>query len=1194
MAPQDFRWLTITLLIIWLMISSLSVALAGVEDIDKSLFHDGARWRGENYARARNYLVARGEEILPFLGEKAESEDWRETLFAEILISRITDPAAVESWHKSLMSLVSTRSALEAARHYKGADTEGLPEKAEEVPASHLVDALWEYQGRRGAAEKEIAAVGIQFHLAPEIKALNAVLEAVPSENALARLAMQGIVKLGNPAIPRLREILVETVSMKPSTPWDPYRQTDEQKHEWANYRSQTSRACVAAYALSQLNDRESIPLIANCLSAFAPGKVPNSSYVETLSGYLGHMKAVKALDVMLDWTVHSAVKRCYEAKDGIPGYAVLRDHLKNLGPQILPTLRQRLKATDEEGGKIVLTNLIAELSGVTGKEKEAAELREAIWFDINTADLLRLHELTGEDVFPGLSELAFGKRIRFGRQQNERVAACLAMGTLKEARAIPLLAEAILKQHEYLEKKLSERKAKEDAEPFDPQMAREAGYTFGQRDPGIALILAWGDTCILALRRIGGREAKEAMTRVGGYPEYKTIAESSLLLMGGKIDELAARLENDDRAVREQAALALLECQDERATRELLCAAGRRQGPSHDKWKEYALSSRKEIKPLLRDLAKSENVRERVLAEAMILEIESPEKAEVTRSQLKEAVSRVSSMHMIRIGMIEGAGRGVAKIIDENCLPLVEAACLFGRGVIRRGVAAFALAEFKKPESMYVLAESFNMGSWGGSSPAALALADYGEEGAELAAKAPPPAPGEYDTGLRMTRHRTGVRVLAETKDIRGVEEIIKGLETLEKDKSLDLWSHRMGIYLSAAERFDDQRLVEPLLRILGTSERPERHHHAQVIELLSAYDDERLVPLFTKLLGTLNPGKDDPTYRTLYGVSVTALTRRLGEDTPDHLIKQYRESRNRTIRAAALLALGELSYPNSPAHPGDRRWSTDRFKEKADRLKVAARARSLAYPVLVEALNDRSTDVNRMAALGLTILAKGNRHDWIAPDLRAVGPLTEWLRREKVCLNSTIGYLADRGNERTGEALVAVLKSQPPTKGNTQIVFALKKMKPDGAVPVLVRNIKARAPACRRWYPGEERVLEALSAFGEEGADSLLEIFNSVENIAYRIGAARLLGEVANKDAAGPIAEFLPKMIEAGRESPELTARGNLTREEIYALSVRTVLQALAKLDAELARKRARNILLNGPQPLKPAALEVWSESE
>ncbi len=92
----------------------------------------------------------------------------------------------------------------------------------------------------------------------------------------------------------------------------------------------------------------------------------------------------------------------------------------------------------------------------------------------------------------------------------------------------------------------------------------------------------------------------------------------------------------------------------------------------------------------------------------------------------------------------------------------------------------------------------------------------------------------------------------------------------------------------------------------------------------------------------------------------------------------------------------------------------------------------------------------------------------------------------------------------------------------------------------------------------------------------------------------AARLLGEVANKDAAGPIAEFLPKMIEAGRESPELTARGNLTREEIYALSVRTVLQALAKLDAELARKRARNILLNGPQPLKPAALEVWSESE
>lgn len=312
------------------------------------------------------------------------------------------------------------------------------------------------------------------------------------------------------------------------------------------------------------------------------------------------------------------------------------------------------------------------------------------------------------------------------------------------------------------------------------------------------------------------------------------------------------------------------------------------------------------------------------------------------------------------------------------------------------------------------------------------------------------------------MTRHRGSVRVLAEQKDIRGVDEIIKGLESLKQDRSLDMWSHRMGIYLNAADQFHDPRLIEPLLDILATSEKPEKNHHADVIKILSAYDDSRLIPLFTQYLGTLNPGDNNPGTDHLYASALAALTRRLGENTPKYLIQQLNESENDIIRAAILYALGELSYPDFPSSPRENRWSAQHI-EKRDRQKIAARVREQAYPVLVESLNDPSVDVNRMAALGLTIYATGSQRSSIAPDLRAVTPLTNWCNSQNLCFRELSEYLGLYGNADTGKVLLAVLKSQLPTKGDYNIVAALGKLKPEGAVPVLVRNINAR---CRRPY--------------------------------------------------------------------------------------------------------------------------------
>lgn len=165
---------------------------------------------------------------------------------------------------------------------------------------------------------------------------------------------------------------------------------------------------------------------------------------------------------------------------------------------------------------------------------------------------------------------------------------------------------------------------------------------------------------------------------------------------------------------------------------------------------------------------------------------------------------------------MIEAAGRAlVAKTgaappmagalagtpgLNESCLPLLEATCLFGQGVIRRGVATYALAEFHRPRSLPVLAASFDMGSLGGSNPAALALATFGKEGTELAAALPPPRPGEHDTGLRMTGFRGGAQVLAENRDIRGVDAILEGLAVLARDRKLAGWESRAAMLLAAS----------------------------------------------------------------------------------------------------------------------------------------------------------------------------------------------------------------------------------------------------------------------------------------------------------------------------------------------------------------------------------------------------------
>ncbi len=1189
---------------LWILAALLLAGnVVGAGEVESVIFEDGTRWRGEEYVMARDMLVQRGPSLTPFLQQKTRSKDCRQRIFAEILICRIQRPQEVARWDKALAGLVNDRSVRQVLETYREPEWDKLPNKAADVPASHVVDVLWETADLNSLGRKSRrTAAALQFYFAPHLDAVEAAVQVLAVDDKLKYLAREGFVKLGAAAVPHMRQVLEQTV---PPAVKDPRRMTIEERESRHAYWRQMRRAVVAVNVLARQHDADSVPLIVKCLKEGGS----NSEYIKALSGALAELKAVAAIDVILDHLLRSAVARQRTGGNHKPRYDLLRSHVVSFGRDALPAVKRRLHDAEAESDRILLEYLVAELSGAKGK-KEVAALRESLWFDETADGLLKLHRMTGEDVFPRLQALVRGQGPRRS-QTDQRKTAMLTLSAMRDVRAVPLLADVLKDQHDKWQRAQKARTPSENAESFDPQVAREAADTFGWEDTCPADILDWGDTALLALRRIGSEDARKAVAAAVAYDEYKTRVETSLLLIDGRVDQLAARLDDKDRAVREEASLALLEIGDRRATRELLCAAARRQGAGHQQWKQWALSS-KDFTAELRELLGSKDVRQRVLAEAMLLEAKTPDKAVWCSRSLQATAQGVGMVHVIRIGMIEAAGRGLVtktagerrgdpsctgppsqaqllvrqspfgrqvQPLDESYLPLVEAACLFDRGVILRGVAAFALAEWKKPRSMEVLAASFNMGSLHGFNPAALALADFGPEGAKLAAKVPSPKPGQHDTGLRMTRHRGGTCVLAEQKDIRGVDEIIKGLKVLEQDPKLNMWSHRAGIYLTAAGKFHDRRLVDPLLRILNVSEWPQRDVHATVINLLAAYDDPRLVPLFTQRMTS------SVKERT---VALMALTRRLGEKTPDYLIEQFKASGDDGFRGVVLLGLGELSYPGSPPYPGKAGWSPKAFEAPDGRNEAAAKTREMAYSVLVEALDDPSSRVNAMAASGLTILAEGK--GLVRPNLRAVEPLTHWCRKRKTCPYPLTEYLAKHGSAETGRVLLEVLETKPPERGYPHLAGAVGMLKPPGAVAVLARNVRAHVATHQDRY-GAPPELTILAEFGPPGAEALLAIFRDVDQMPCRLNAAHLLAQKECKTAAGPIAELLRRTIKAGPANAKLVALDHESRKRAYVRTCASLIESLRRLAPQQAKQIAEGVIRDGPDSLHAACLKVWA---
>jgi hypothetical protein len=761
-----------------LMLLMASSAFSAGE-FELAVFEDGAQRRGTDYVRSRDVLAKQSSKLLPMLKEKAKSQDWQQRVFAQILINRIQHRDDVTRWNKALSELLKDRSKLATLKTYTEPEWDKLPTETNAIPASHLVDVLWETIPH-SSSDQQIA-VAVQFYLKPQAEAAQAVIEVLTIDARLKFLAQRGLVKLGPIAVPHLHRVLEQTV---PPVAKDRYQLTVEERNLEREFWRQTNRAQVAARVLAELQDVESIPLIVKCLKQ----RTTRYEYVEGLCAALARLKASSEIDTILDHLLRSATARNRRGNNDRPGYDALRGHILNFGPDAIPAVSLRLKSAKTRSDRVVLDHLVVDLSEIDGKRKEVAALRESLWFDATASKLLHLHELTSEDVFPRLAVLV--REQNRSSRTNQQQLAMQTLGKMQEPRAVPLLTDVLNQQHKQLQRILTAKTRVTNEMSFDAQLIREASGSFGREESNLAKVLDIGDGALQALRQIGSAAARQAVVNAVEMDEYKTRAQTSLLLIDKRVDELVARLDSNKRDIREEAALALLDMGDVRSTRELICAAARRQGLSHEQWKQRAIASKKDLKPELKKLLDSKNVRERVLAKSMLLAAQSPEKADRWNKLLQVAAQGVAGMHVIQFSMIEASGRALAgetdskekaeppanparldrpngsrqsirfgrfeqqtQPVDLSFLALVEASCLFDQGVIRRGIAAFALAEWKQKRSMQVLAESFNMGSLAGSNPAALALSDFGAEGAKLAASVPPPQPGQHDTGLRMTQ---------------------------------------------------------------------------------------------------------------------------------------------------------------------------------------------------------------------------------------------------------------------------------------------------------------------------------------------------------------------------------------------------------------------------------------------------------
>ena len=866
----------------------------------------------------------------------------------------------------------------------------------------------------------------------------------------------------------------------------------------------------------------------------------------------------------------------------------------------------------------------------------KVAKARKKVLLNNELNLLWKLHCLTGESIYPRvLPFLGFKRGRYYSRRRNDKfkrnLTALSILKKLKTGIAVPILKRKIFHDYEDIMQALAgscpweddlrlngaknefvihrNKKKKVKLDPkINLQLIREKGNVFGSMYENVFRQLIDGDAIIRVLRDIRAASSKKVLKQIHDYQPFRKQAEVALAYLNKDIRKLETFAKSKDNAYRDEASLVLTEKHIKDYSRSVFKAAARRNAYDIFQWKNYVRNYCWDINTVLHFFVNSENHRERVLAKVMLMELDNPAKVALYRKNFKKAADSVHAMQALSVDDIFKAGEGLVKskknksnpVFDESFLPLLEYTAIFEKGIVRRGIAVASISAFKKNRSLPVLKDALEMGSICGDNPAVWALKKFGLPANEMSVLIPPPVPGEKDVGLKMTSFRGGTQLLAAKKDIRGIDNIVKGLETLLADYKISMWEYRADIFLKAATHYKGSaKLNKILLKILKNNDDQVWVLHDKAISLLVNSGVPELPQLLFKelILIDLKAKKfknhdkyqyclNGYRYQDHIKTVLQALLLIYREKLPDVMLKKYQEKKGDMIyKKQLLLAMTSLSYYNG-GYIGDlATLSMQYIIDKEAAKKVALNLREKVFPLLLESLQSKNKELSKYTAKMLYSWSfnTGSNDTIIRSDRRGALPLFKWCRKNRVLfynvdkffkahipMNELCVFLCSMYVERKLRDAELLDKAgyTPFFTAVCKYLDAYYKKNPDREVPSDIHYL----------HPSDKT-----------GRKFLIRILlENLYNQDYRVEAAQRLGNGSYKPAAKPVYRLLTKILKEGPDSKNIIASYR-SKQSVFQCNIKILFDVLYKLDPALAKKAAKFAILHADKSIRHHALEI-----
>jgi len=1123
---------------------AVCVPHASGQDVDAefaSRFEKAAQMTDEAYKVARDALLEAGREVLPFLRQKTEGEKWAERDLARAMIMRFEQPEYVElcrrvtGWRPTLVenadgtiTVKFDPAEAESAERNKlpipSMDDLALTAECVPVYVEMLREGMHETVGSR--------VIDILKHFASP--------SAVPAlVNLAGPKAADAVAAVGKPALPFLRE----TIRNCP---------TEYARGELSALRPQMTAAGAAALAIAKIGDQEAVPLLIGKLIA-ATDALQVEPYAEAL-GRLGDPEAVR---IVFDHLIRPGLvfrTGKWRLKRS-PAYHALREAMCLFGPAARDFLRERtdpLRPIDEQ---MIARGLLFDIehpddavriyveyyrqhpplepSQLPGRGHFAEQTR------VEELDISVVRSRSWDNLFDRFSvELpaAFAGEVAVIAPVEDNMRRLLRFRD--ELPVFDIIADALLsvpvQECRPAALVLAEQGDERTMDVFRQQLRRKnARYHAGELlEP---LLLLGRKKAVPLVEEIAGmvvcsRPDCEKLRREGKkdglceaclrQEETREMAEAILPILR----DLKPGAAPDGDGPATNVRVGLLPA--------LVPLAAGSTGDRHLRFREQILRLGPAAADALTAYGEaSEDWREKLLCEALALRLREPALAEAFDTAGRHRTPGLADDMIPSVSDFRDCGIKLAEAVGEKSVALAEAAVAFEADTPDIGIAVFALAHLKQERSMRVIAAS---------------LRDYG-----LYADCVATALAEF-----------GEKSLVHLKTM--LERLAPAEEIIPHDK----WHNSVNRHLYAARKFHDERLLEAVIEFhtkVAEKVPQELRPWASILRVLAEYEDERVVPICIGYLSLYE------THGIMDAITDPLLIR-LGEGAVRVLVKTLAQHESDKVRAGAAYCLLSLAsghgWRKTAVLPQQR-------KQAAEKTKTAVEP-------LIAALDDKSLEVQKAAAIALTRIT--TTRDGTITDARPVEPLIAWLKEKAETephlfdfrrlpdddkpdirneLHSIADYLVKSGNPDAGPALHMAYKVARNTDWPLR---ALAKIRCTEALPDIIKALDARLEA-KEFRSGMPE-LEAAAAMGGKGLAKVYEIFNSDLPMGVRIKAAEALSKNGYLEAFDAIADLMKDIAAAGVKDPHEKSIYAEARIGRWQQQIMSLARSLVELDRERAR--------------------------